>query len=358
LADVRVIDNNNKETPFKIVSGRREDKKTDYSATMINNSFVPGQFSTVILDLGDKGKIVNNLNIVTSSENFQRSVHVQGSDDMNSWNTLKENIYIYDYTDRKGNLKVQNTKISFPDSLFRYLKIEISDENNNPVKIDAVRASQTISTSQREFERHPQFSVFEDADSRSTEIIADLGKAGMPTNKLLLTASDANFNRAIIIYSSNDKSNWKMIGQGYIFRYNTSKFSGENMTVSYSETNNQYLKIQIINKDNMPLTFSGLSVYSVYRELIFPADKNSQYRLFYGNNDAYYPEYDLDKYFQYLDVENAQTALLSARKDNNQFVPKKEPEKPISEKIPYLLPGVLITVSMLLIIFVYRFLKK
>lgn len=358
LSDVRIIGNGGNEVPFKIVSGKQETRKTDYSLKMINNSFVPGQYSSVVLDLGEKGKLTNNLTVATSSENFQRNVTVYGSDDANNWNVLRDKAYIYDYTDRRGNVKSQNTSLSFPESAFRYLKLEISDENNDPVKISSVTASQYVIEKNREADRHPQFSVNENKQRQSTEIIADLGLSGIPTNRIFLQSENANFNRGVLIFSSNDKNDWKLLGQGYIFRYNTPKFSGENLQFNFSETNNRYLKIEVLNKDNEPLIYKDLVTYSTYREIIFQGEISKNYKIFYGNQKTSYPEYDLEKYFQYLDVNNAQSATLSIQKNNPSYIPEKEPVKPISERIPYLFSAVLAAVSILLIFLVYRFLKK
>ena len=358
LSDVRIVGGGGKETPFKIVSGKQETKTISHSLKMINNSFVSGQYSSVIMDLGEKGKLTNNLKVATTSENFQRNVTVYGSDDMSNWNILRDKAYIYDYTDRKGNFKSQNTGVSFPESAFRYLKLEISDENNSPVKINSVTASQNIDEKNREAERHPQFSSSENALRQSTEIIADLGLQGVPMNRLLLRSDDANFNRGVLIFSSKDKNDWKLLGQGYIFRYNTPKFSGENLQLNFTETNDRYLKIEVLNKDDAPLTFKDVTTYSIYREIIFQGEKNKNYQIFYGNQKANYAEYDLDKYFQYLDVNSAQNRTLSAQKDNVSYVPEIEPVKPLSERIPYLFPTVLGVVSVLLLSLVYRFLKK
>lgn len=358
LSDLRIIGDAGRETPFKIVAGRFEQSRSNYPVKIINSSYQSGRFSWAILDLGERGKIVNNLTLGTSTENFQRNVSVYGSDKIGQWNTISANGYIYDYTDRKGNLKTQNTRISFPDSIFRYYKVEISDAENKPVKIESALASQTISRPEKEQTRQPKFSVTQNKELRATEITADLGQSGMPTSKITFQVSDKNFNRALTIHSGNDPSNLSSRGQGYIFRYNTPKFSGENLAVSYAESNDRYLKIRIFNQDNSPLDISGLFIHSIYREIIFPAAAGQSYRIFYGNEKAYYPEYDLEKYFQYLDVEKAVETEISSQNNNPQYQPEKAPEKPLTEKIPYLMTGAIITISSILLILIYKFMKK
>lgn len=359
LSDLRVINQNNQEIPFKIVANNRKVDQIDYyPAKMINNSFISGQFSSVILDVEGDGKLVNSLTIKTSSENFQRNVKIYGSDDRNNWNVLKSDAYIYDYTDKKGNFKSQNTKVNFSESAFRYLKVEVSDENGSPIKIDSVYVSKETPRNIHEFERSPNFSQKINDKNRSTEILIDLEASGIPANKINIRTEDHNFNREISIYSSADNDKWKFVDRGYIFRYIMPKFNGESMTIDFSETHERYLKVEIFNKDNSQLNISGVSVFSTYRELVFPAKENERYRIYYGNKKALYPEYDLDKFFQYLDLESAQLATLGAKSDNMSYVPEKEPEKPLSERIPYLFSGMLAIMGLILLFLVYKFLKK
>ncbi|MFZ2188969.1 MAG: DUF3999 family protein [Candidatus Moraniibacteriota bacterium] len=360
LSDLRIIDGENREVPFKLVSGRASFKSDRVPVKMINNSYVSGESSQVILDLGNSGNLVNNLTINTISENFQRNVKVLGGNDMNSWNVLRDNGYIYDFTDKKANFKSQNTKISFPDSAYHYIKIEIADDGGNPVKINSVETSNTIEEKTRGYERHPQFKSSEKTDKKITEIVADLGVSGIPTDRMNIESRNVNFNRAILIYASNDENakNWDYLGQGYIFRYSTPKFTGENVTLSFPETTKRYLKLEIINKDDVPLSISGLSSFSVYREVIFQANVSEKYRLFYGNSKADYPQYDLEKYFEYLEPDKAMEARITNQKDNPNYIAEKEPEKPLTERIPYLLSGILTLASLFLIFLVFKFLKK
>ncbi|MFA5961985.1 MAG: DUF3999 family protein [Parcubacteria group bacterium] len=360
LSDLRIIDGNNQEVPFQLVSAKERSKVDRTSVTMINNSFVPGENSQVVLDLGTSGNLVNNLRINTVSENFQRNVKVYGGNDMQAWNTLIDNGYIYDFTDKKANFKSQNTEIYFPNSAYRYIKIEITDENGSPVKINSVDTSNIVQEKTRGNERRPQFKSLEKSDEKLTELVADLGASGIPTDRLSLDTNNMNFNRAILVYASNDENarDWNYLGQGYVFRYSTPKFNGENLTVNFPETNKRLIRIEVINKDDVPLSISALRTFSIYREVIFETKATEKYRLFYGNAKANHPQYDLEKYFQYLEPDKAAQASLGGQKDSPGFVPEQEPLKPLTERIPYLLSGIMTVTSLLLIFLVYKFLKK
>ena len=360
LSDVRIIDDVSQEVPYKLVTTKNDSSRKDYAPKLINNSVAVGKYSTAILDLGERGLITNSFTIQTTSNNFQRNVTVYGSDNQTDWNVLKSNGYIYDYTDSKAQVKSQNTTVSFSDSIFRFLKIEVADVDNKPVVIKSVLVSQFAQKNVQEFSVSPSFEIAQDAANQTTNLVADLGQSGIPTNKILLTIGDENFNRSLAVFSSNDKNsaNWKSVGYGYIFRYNTPKFVGENSSIVINETTDRYFKIAIYNNDNLPLSFSGIATFATYRDLVFQAQAGKSYRLFYGNTKAKAPQYDLEKYFQYLDLTKLQNVSLGAQETNQQFVPEREPLKPFTERYSYLLSAAMITAGMILLVMVYKFFKK
>jgi len=358
LMDLRIVDDNNSEIPYKMIIGKDAEKAEKFYPIMLNNSFVLGQNSSVIVDFNEKGKLINQMKIITDSENFQRNVIIKGADDMINWNILNDTAYIYDYTDKKAGVKSQNTLVKFPQSVYQYYKIEISDPEQNPVKINRVEAINYSIEKLKEVSRRPEFTINHNTEEKYSELIINLSARGIPTNKILFNIFDKNFNRSLLIYTSNDSNNWKYNSSGYIFRYNTEKFIGENLSVNFLETNDQYIKVIIQNKDNQPINIAGINIFSTYREIIFQSNNNKNYKIYYGNKKANLPEYDLEKYFQYLDLDNMQTATLSAQKKNSNYIPDKEPEKPLSERMPYLFPSALAIASLVLLFLVFKFFQK
>jgi hypothetical protein len=360
LSDVRLVNSNNQEIPYKLIATMGEDNVKDYFPRMINNSITPGNYSSVILDLEQQGIITNSLTVNTPSENFQRNLKVYGSNNQSDWNELKSNGYIYDYTDKRGGIKSQNTTVLFPDSVFKFLKVEISDVDNKPIIISSIKVSQQVKKNTQEFELSPSVEINQDTANKTTTILADLRQSGIPTSKILLAVRDKNFNRGVLVYSGSDKNtlNWKSVGQGYIFRYDTPKFVGENTTLSIGETSDRFLKIVVFNNDNVPLDLSQIKTFAAYRELVFQAQGEKSFSLFYGNKNAKTPQYDIEKYFQYLDLASAQKVTLGTQKVNPQYLTESLPEKPITERYPYFLTIALSTAGIILLLMVYKFLKK
>src|SRR4030042_6838768 len=113
LSDLRIVNGKNEDVPYKLAVSRDKKERAEYYPKMINNSFVDGK-SQVILELEEGNRDINRLRIITPSENFKGNAKISGSDDMENWGVLGEDIYIYDYTDKKGAFKSQNTTVNFP----------------------------------------------------------------------------------------------------------------------------------------------------------------------------------------------------------------------------------------------------
>ncbi|MFH0856741.1 MAG: DUF3999 family protein [bacterium] len=358
LSDMRIIDNNGNEAPYKLAISEDKYESEKFYPKMLNNSYAPGVGTSVILEFQEGQKEVNQLKIITPADNFQRNVKIYGSDDKEKWNIIKADEYIYDYTDKKGNFKSQNTTLNFPLSIFKYIKIEIADSDNTPIFISSVEAVKYVKDDSKKIERQVKYEKKENSEEKTTEILVDLGSLGIPTNAINLNISDENFNRGVLIYSGADINNLQYLNNGYIFRYGTAKFTGENLKVEFPEINDRYIKMVIQNKDDRPLDMGDITVLSIYREVIFNAKEGNYYKAYYGNEKANFPEYDLNKYFDYLDLKNSDGATISAQKENPSYVPDKEPEKPLSERIPYLMPSALVIICLALLGLVYRFLRK
>ncbi len=354
LRDLRVINNHYEEVPYKIVVSQDKDEFKTYRPKMLNNSYLPGKYSSVVLDLGANPEPVNRLRINTVSENFQRNVMIYGSDDMKSWQIIKDDAYIYDYTDKRGHFHAQNTVVDFPESIFRYLKLEIADRENNPVKINSVNINYCKKEPAREVKKKPKFSVRNKPEGK-TEIYVDLGSGGLPVKKIKLFINNDNFNRPVELLASFSKRDWRTIGNYYIFRYNTNRWQGQNLSLDFSESNERYFKIIIFNKDDKPLKISELEFFAVCKEIVFSAEKDEAYRLYYGNPQADFPEYDLEKYFSYLDLSDAYRAKLSAQQENQKFQPEFKKKTSRSEQISNLLEYGIIVASILLLFLLYRF---
>ncbi len=364
LGDLRVVGNGGTEVPYKLIVEKSFfSERNIYPVRVLNNSFSSdGQYNIFVVDFGQKGSLNSSLNILTGSENFKRTVEVSGSNDMQSWNILKSNGYIYDYTDKTANFRASDTEVSYPENTFQYLQVKIFSRGEVPLAVSGAQVSRIISSANKETTVRPQYTVEENLNKRTTDIIINLGKKGWPTSNITLDAGSDNFNRKAVVYESDDKISWRRLGNGYIFNLDTPKFTGANLNVGYSESNKRYLKVEIYNGSNAPIEIRGVLMKTILRSIAFQYGEGgaslSDYSLYYGNPKASFPQYDLESFFPYLDTENYFSASLKPETQNPNFAAEVPPTPSIFERIPYLLEIVLVLVILVMGFFVFRLMKK
>ncbi len=353
LRDLRIVNDRYEEVPYKILGPQEKIIKFD-RPKIISNTYLPGKYSQIILDLGEKHKPVNSLRINTISENFHRNVSIYASNDKKQWQILKDKICIYDYTDRAKHFHAQKTKINFPETSLRYLKLEISDPNNNPVKINSVNIEYDEKEKAKELKKRPKFKAKDNANDNSREIFVDLGAGRLPVNKIELFTDNENFGFPVQLLASFDGANWHIIGNYYIFKYDSSDFCSQNLVLQFEESNERYFKIIIFNQNDELLKIIGLEFTASYNKMIFLAEKDREYRLYYGNQYIEFPEYDLEKNFSYVDLNDAYITQISSQYKNSKFTtPEQKIER--NKKISSLLEYGIIIASIILLILIFRF---
>lgn len=194
--------------------------------------------------------------------------------------------------------------------------------------------------------------VSRDASQRTTNVEVDLGTPGVPNYRLTINVSDVNFYREVTLETSIDRENWSTIMQrAEIYAFDTPKFVGKSLTITYPETTSRYLRLVIHDEDSPPLTIQEANVWGLWRRLVFVADPQQSYKLYYGCAEAQRPTYDIERLFPYLVTEELPKAELSAQTTNLHFVEKKPP---FSERFPWLLPTVVAIAAVLVALLLFR----
>ena len=192
-----------------------------------------------------------------------------------------------------------------------------------------------------------------DAGQRTTNLEVDLGTPGLPSHRLTISVPDVNFWREVTLQTSTDRENWSTIMRGA--KIYASEFTGESLTITYPETTSRYLRLVIHDEDSPPLTVQEVEVWGSWRRLVFVADPQQSYKLYYGNADARRPIYDIERVFPYLATEELPEAELRAQTTNLYFVEKKPP---VSERFPWLLPTVMAVAAVLLALLLFRVFRQ
>ena len=355
LSDLRVI-NEEGEVPYVMAIEREVEAISAIPARMFNLSTLPGNSTSFMVDLGESGIFHSLVTIRTPSENFRRMVEVEGSDDADSWRMLNSSGQIFDYSVRDiSPVFVEYLSVPYPEATFRYLRVKIYDQGEAPLKISGAEVRREVKLAAREISHTPSREISENAKDRATEIVLDLSTRGIPHRTALIQTSSKNFSRAVAIFESDDKKEWRSLGHAYIFSIDTAKFRGERLEFSYPESNKRYLRLLILNRDDRPISVSGVTLTGVVRRILFNFDSTNKYYLYGGNPNARRPEYDIEAISQYMDAGALNRINASAVEKNPWF---EEIQPPLSERSPYILPVILGVVILALAFLLLRLFLK
>lgn len=364
LYDLRVIEGDSqREVPYKLLVERGEHRRGAIAVTVRDLGDVPGQYTSFVADLRQEGVLHNELEIRTPSQNFQRRVVVEGSPDGETWAVLQEQAQIFDFTITERNFTTLDTRVRYPASTARYLRIRVINGEESPLEISGAVAYFAQELAPRETELSSTLVTRkEDVEERKTLVVLDLGSQGFPTNRLVVSTPQENFYRQVALEGSNDADTWTQVqGSGVLYAFNTPKFVGNKLSLSYPETTFRYFRLTIFNEDNPPLPVTSARAYGFLHKLIFSASPGGTYQLHYGNPEAHAPSYELERIFPYLVTENLPKAQLGTHTANPLFVEPPEPTKPpepFTERYPWLLPTVVAVAALLIGLFLANLLRQ
>ena len=355
--DLRLVEEGGREVAYELVVERGGTREESLQGNVRDLGHVPGQYSSFVVDLGREGQLHNRIKILTDSDNFKRAVAVEGSSNVQSWAVLREGVEIFDFTVRERGFNARNTEVDYPDSTARYLRVQVINNDETPLRISGASISSVDERPAEVVAYDAEIKgITESVENNVTVVEVDLGSANLPTNRLTLQTSSVNFHREVSVEGSGDGLTWSPISGGSeIYAYDTAKFTGSRLDLPYSEATFRYLRATIHNEDNPPLSIEGIEAEGLARRVLFLAQPGETYSLYYGNPNAGPVSYDLAKLLPYLDSEAMLAGTLGAQVENPRFA---VPQQPFSERFPWLIPVGVAAAAAVLALLLFGFLKQ
>ncbi len=365
LADLRIIDGSGGEVPYQLVT-ENEQVRTDYVPVTMRDLSVKNGETMFMLDLGVNGTIHDHVVINSSSKNFKRPVAIYASDTAighfdKGWRLLSDTNNIYNFYDQALGFNAGSGDVYYPESTSRYMRVVIGRGEGSDVRVESAKVLRILLRDATKSHMNESDTVTQNANERSTEILVDLGGAGIATRKITLTPSvdTQNFSRRVVIQGSNDATSWSLLGQGYVFSLKTALFTGSDFSVVYPESATRFIRVVVFNEDNQPINWENtVAMEGVVRSVVFSANPNMSYSLYYGKGDSRRPQYDIARFFQYIESATLPPVVLGVSAINPAYVPVKAPELPFSERNKNILNGALILLVAMVSFLLISYLKK
>ena len=359
LADLRIVQGNEREVPYQVVVERGSRERRAFPVTIRDLGFVPDQFSTFVADLGESGLFHNEIEVSTSSQNFQRDVMVEGSNDAKTWAVLQEGTRIFDFSLKERDFTARNTRVRYPESTARFLRVKITNAEEDPLNLTGASVFSVSETLAEEASYPASISErTEDTAKRRSLIVFDLGNRGLPTNRLTIQTPQVNFYREVTLEGTGDAPSWSLIQRsGVLYSYDTPKFVGDQLTLSYPETTFRYLRLTVNNEYNPLLPIEGVEVFGVPRKLLFQAQPGASYKLYYGNPEARTLSYELERILPFLETENLPVGTLGPQRNNQAFKVERS-RLPFSERYTWLITVVVVVAAIAVALLLFGVVRK
>jgi len=336
LKDLRIVTDNEHELPYSIQVKSGSINETYLKNEILENSFSQNQFNRVLLDLGKSAPIHNQVNVIILSENFKRKVSIESSNDKNQWKKIGSG-EISDFTSPEFSFR--NTAIKYIDSKSQFLRITINDDSKRELLIKDVEVlfSKEIIAEETAWDILNS-KVINNQSLSLTTLSLDLGFEGIPTSKALINIDSENFYRFVDVRASKDKRNWeKIVNNQPIFSFSDGESLILDNIIEYPEIENRYIEIVIYNEDDLPLNIIGYNITGTDRSLIFEADLDNLYSVYYGNLNGKKVSYDIKYFLERIDTSNSYQAKLGIEQKNTFFLDKVS----FFDKYSWIMPAIL-----------------
>jgi len=336
VADLVVI-RDGKEVPFLLSTPetRREDEPG--AERLLDEAVVPGAGLQFTIHLGRPAEH-NSVVLHTDEQNFRRRVRIETSQDGVRWAIARDDGAIFNFS--QDGREFSSTVVEYPVSTRPYLRVTIFGWTKTGVVTAAIVKQKEPRPAAYEVFSTLTPQVWEDSATRSTVATVDQGVTGLPISRIRLETSSPQFQRAVLIETSDDGRVWHYLAQDVIARLPGPDFREESLEMSASGAR-RYLRLHIYNRNDQPLQIGRVNLEGLVSEIKFLVPAEGPYWLYYGNPAATsLPEYDLSAVLARRSFHET-SWTPGAAEVNPAYRPPPAPLKPWSEQHPAILYTVL-----------------
>jgi len=336
LSDLRIIDDLGAEQPFELRSRLAvPTAPVTFSAIVRENSYVPGQFTQIVADLGERPSFYNSIRVLTPESDFINWVEVDASDDAHLWRIVNPRAPISRF--RKDGLEGSQT-IRYSENNARYLRLRIEEPAHQfpvtGVEVVAYPAAEKEIAGPSDAALAQMVSPDSTTAPGRTLWTADLGSETIPVAEVAFETTQPEFYRAVRLSTSVDSKEWQPAGGGEIYRYTVAGKIEESVRVRcYEIWGPRYWRVEILNASDAPLSAVRMSLAMNLRFALFHPKEGRTYRLLYGNARATSPQYDLART---LHIE-ANEVMLHPSLGSEELTSNYADPRPFTERHPNLL---------------------
>lgn len=340
LTDLRIVDAQGGYVPFYIQSGFNTLRKNEiiYGAEIVqrfkknNDSYI----DFAIIPLKNNTDVSgNHLIFELPTDNFLKHIEIYGSNDGDRWDYIGKD-YIFRENGRKKN------EVPIGKRKYTYYRIVIL---NNPEDITLKTMSLSNNDTDNQWSSFVKTALinFDVKIDKNDSIVTLSNKQRLAIKQIILEVGD-NFQRNYSVYGESLNGTLFKSGELYNLQLENIKVSDTKIDFGSNPISAPIIFVKIDNRDDRPLAIKSISIEYYIDKLIFPDIGNVPYQLYFGNNKATKPKYEIELQKAYIEKEQQDNSGLGAIQAKNREVPASS-----AMNMKYVFNGIIAAVSILLV---------
>lgn len=319
FSDIRIADVNGNEIPYFIISSesvRKNEKRSFKTAEILYGRYKETDiFYKEWQVVGNKKELkYNRIEFNIAKNRYSVQVSILGRYDNTDWSYIKKDT-IYNI----GGIEKKYIELDNYTS-FKYLKIVTNGKKVIPYLKSVTVLDDISEIKENDFQTEVSANDTVEQKENKTEIIIDNSNRRI-IDKIVLEAED-NYYRNASIYKGEN------IIENAVFsrtNFNNDEILQSEYLISGERSDS--FKIIIDNKNDAPLKIKKIDLILKEYKLIFKNSKEINYKIYFGNEKANYPQYDIvnfkneiiKKNFNRVETSNFKRSILAEEENSDKL---------------------------------------
>lgn len=316
FGDLRILDASNKEVPYFVWTESVNSLSNSFEAyRTISKTITTNKSSVLIIENTDS--TINSVVVNFANSDLIKTCNVSGSNDQKQWFGLLDRLELRDLKNEKSTGVFK--KINFPNSDYRYIKVEINDKKTAAINVLAIGRYKSLVKGAKLQNLNPITKITTDLKQKRTHISIKFDRP-QTIDHIDFNIKNPNLykrNARILVNRLIQKRHRRAensVESLFGFELNsTTKNSFELPGIIEKE-----FEIEIDNEDSPALEIEHLTISQLPAYLVADLKTTEKYTLKTGNETLTSPNYDI-AYFQNNISKNLPEATIEIPKvDKNE----------------------------------------
>lgn len=259
------------------------------------------------------------LKLKIDGDSYSKQVYIYGRDEKSDWNDIgTDTVYNFDGY-KKSHIELDNIK---KYSFYR-LVVYNNKENIDIRKLELVFNNETIDTKSFVKSAEMDFEILAE-DNKSIITISNPDKLKITSLRI---DAEGQYKRSYSLKRVVDGEEYytNISGKLYNFQFNNIDINSNTIVFNNSVfEGGDEIRVIINNKDNPPLKVNNIEAEYIIDKIVFKTDKESRYKLIFGNDKVKRPAYDIEDFKEYIKKEDISEARLAEIEIVREVKDKKE----------------------------------